>query len=138
MANTNAAFGFRPLRYRNGAPWNGAVKEYLIPSSDGTAVFVGDMVKLNGDSGAAGLIVNGRNCEGMPMVIRAAAADALLGAVVGFCVCNLLFFLGGQLAVLMDVRLYSGEESSSRNFTIYLISTVFFLFWGFRLGLKSK
>jgi hypothetical protein len=42
------------------------------------------MVKLAGSSGTAGTIVNGRNVEGMATVTRAAASDALLGAVVGF------------------------------------------------------
>lgn len=86
MANTNQPFGFRPLRKLDGSSWTGAVKEYLIPSSDSTAVFVGEMVKLAGSSGAAGTIVAGRNCEGMATVAQAAAGDALLGAVVGFVV----------------------------------------------------
>lgn len=84
MANTNRPNGFTPVRTLSGAPWTGKVKEYLIPSSDGTAVYVGQMVKLDGSSAAAGTIVNGRNCEGMATVIAAAAGDRLLGAVVGF------------------------------------------------------
>lgn len=84
MANTNRPNGFTPVRTLSGAPWSGKVKEYLIPSADGTAVYVGQPVKLDGSSGAAGTVVNGRNCEGMATCIAAAAGDRLLGVVVGF------------------------------------------------------
>lgn len=87
MANSNGAQGFKPIRHLNGSPWNGVTKEYLIPSSDGTAVFVGDLVKIAGSAGAAGTVVAGYDCEGMPTAALATAGTTgqdLLGAVVGF------------------------------------------------------
>lgn len=39
-----AAFGFRPSRYMNGSPWNGATVRYSILATNGTACFVGDTV----------------------------------------------------------------------------------------------
>lgn len=74
MANTNKVNGFRPVRYLNGAKYNGQFRKYIIPASDGTALFVGDLVKLS----TAG------SDEGYTAVVQAAAGDACIGAVVGF------------------------------------------------------
>lgn len=87
MANLNAPSGFKPKRHLSGAPWNGMTQYFLIPSSDATAVFVGDLVKGAGTSGTAGTFVNGVNCEGLPAAILASAGSTgqdLLGAVTGF------------------------------------------------------
>ena len=50
MANSNAPFGLRPYRYRNGASWNGQVTPYYVRSDDATALFVGDPVDIIGES----------------------------------------------------------------------------------------
>jgi hypothetical protein len=85
MANTVRTYGgLKPLAYFNGTPWNGAVREYLVPSADGTALFVGDAVQPYTAGGTAGVVVNGRDCEGMPTCIQASATSILLGVVVGF------------------------------------------------------
>lgn len=82
MAGTTAApYGLKPMRLLDGSPWNGAVKQYLITS--GTDVFIGDPVVLTGTAGAAGVTVNGIDCEGMPTVAPAAAGALLLGVCVG-------------------------------------------------------
>lgn len=83
MANVSRINGFRPVKYLNGAPYNGACNTYFIPSGDGTAVFVGDLVKLDatGDTVAAGGLATG-----MQSVVQAAATDAVVGVVVGFVV----------------------------------------------------
>jgi hypothetical protein len=73
MANSDAPRGLTPVRHRNGAPYNGAANVYVIPASDGTAVFIGDAVKSAGSADA----------EGVPTVARAAAGDAVRGVVVG-------------------------------------------------------
>lgn len=74
MANADRVNGARPVRYLNGAPWNGKVNRYYIPSTDGTATFVGDFVKSAGSADA----------DGVPTIAQAAATDALLGVIVGF------------------------------------------------------
>jgi hypothetical protein len=84
MANTNAPFGLRPVRYLNGAPWNGQVSRYLIPATDGTAMFIGDPVTLAGDAGASGSYVNGVYTAGMPTVSIGIAGATCVGAIVGF------------------------------------------------------
>lgn len=74
MANTNRVNGFRPVKYLNGAPWNGQVTRYSIPASDNTAVFVGDLVKLSATA----------DSKGIRGVVQAAASDPCVGVVVGF------------------------------------------------------
>ena len=85
MANTVRTYGgLKPLEYMNGTPWNGKVREYLIPAAEGTATFIGDAVMPYTAGGTAGTVVNGRDCEGMPTCNQAAAGDIFLGVVVGF------------------------------------------------------
>lgn len=87
MANVSAPKGFVPVRHLNGSPWNGATVAMLCDSGDGTAVYIGDVVKFAGSSGAAGQIVAGYDCEGMPTISRdtsATTGQAVAGVVVGF------------------------------------------------------
>jgi hypothetical protein len=75
MANTSRVNGFRPVKHLNGSPYNGQFNLYTIPATDGTAVFVGDLVKLAGSADATGAYAT---------VERAAAGNPVIGAVVGF------------------------------------------------------
>lgn len=84
MPNKDAPRGLTPVKYLSGAPYTGGFKMYLLPSADGTATFIGDLVKLAGSAGAAGLTVNGIDCEGMPTIAQSAAGDGGVGVVVGF------------------------------------------------------
>lgn len=89
MANVNAPKGFVAKRHTDGSPFNGQLTPFLIPSSDNTAVGVGDVVVLNGSSGAAGTYVAGMDCEGMATVIRASTGTTgqnIAGIVAGFLV----------------------------------------------------
>lgn len=74
MANTNVAYGLKPVRMADGSPYNGAVDIYYVPSSDSTALYEGDPVNLAGSADTAGVA----------SVKRAAASENILGAVVGF------------------------------------------------------
>lgn len=75
MANSNKPFGFQPLRYRNGAPWNGMATPYYIPSTDSTNQYnIGDAVKT-----AAGGDANGI-CEVTKITN---GTDAARGVIVG-------------------------------------------------------
>ena len=74
MANIDRPNGFRPVRYLNGAPYNGACRPYIVPAGDAVALFVGDFVKL---------LTTGDN-EGYTTVTQATAGAAILGCVVGF------------------------------------------------------
>ena len=59
MANSNSPFGLKPVRYRSGATYNGKVTPYYIPSSYGTALFIGDPVVKTGTSNTAEVNVPG-------------------------------------------------------------------------------
>jgi hypothetical protein len=76
MANVNRVDGFGPVKYNNGAPWNGACHLYSVAAADTTALFIGDLVKLDGTADA----------NGVRGVTQAAASNAVIGAVVGFLV----------------------------------------------------
>lgn len=89
MANNDTPFGLRPVRHRNGAPYNGAANPYYIPASYGTALFVGDPVIKTGTSNTAGVDVPGGGhfaIGTMPEINKAAAGDGnrITGVIVGF------------------------------------------------------
>lgn len=51
MANTSrVGFGFRPVKHRNGSPFNDAVNIYEIAAGDGAATAIGDLVKTSDDA----------------------------------------------------------------------------------------
>jgi len=53
MANIDSPFGLRPVRYRSGAPYNGAANPYFIKSDYATALYIGDPVVITGTSNTA-------------------------------------------------------------------------------------
>jgi hypothetical protein len=73
MSNVSRVYGFRPVKHLNGSAYNGQVNMYYIPSSDSTAVYIGDAVKLAANSDSAGI----------PAVTKASVGDAIVGVVVG-------------------------------------------------------
>lgn len=75
MANPNVANGLVPVRSLTGAPYNGAFNVYSVPSSDGTLIGIGDLVKING----TGQTINDTTYQD---VIRAAQGDVYVGVVV--------------------------------------------------------
>ena len=89
MANTNAPFGMRPVRYASGAPYNGAVQPYYIPSSYATALYIGDPVIKTGTANTAGVTVPGAgffDIGTMPEINKATVGttNKITGAIVGF------------------------------------------------------
>ena len=83
MANVDRPNGLRPVGTKGAGNWNGAVSMYLLPSTDNTATFKGDLVKLGGSAGAAGTVVNGIDVEGMPTIAQSAAGDVHISVLVG-------------------------------------------------------
>lgn len=73
MANTSKIRGFIPVKHVNGSPYNGQSNIYATAAADGTALFVGDPVKLAADG----------NAQGIQLVTKATAGAAVLGVVVG-------------------------------------------------------
>lgn len=75
MANTNVAFGLKPVREAGSGPHSGGVNQYFHASGDATALYIGDPVIKSGSADSSGAY---------PSVIRATAAGAITGVVVGF------------------------------------------------------
>lgn len=74
MANTSAPRGLVPARHQSGSHYNAAINKYYVPSSDSTAIFIGDPVIVNGSADA----------DGVPGAIRATAAGG--NYITGVCV----------------------------------------------------
>lgn len=75
MANNDNAMGLRPIRHRNGAPWNGAGSLYHVPAANGSALAPGDPVIVTGTSDSLGI----------PdvVLITAGATNRITGSVIG-------------------------------------------------------
>jgi len=73
MANVSKIRGFIPVKHVNGSPYNGQANIYFVPSTDSTALFVGDPVKF----------LTGGNSQGISQVTKATQGAAVLGVVVG-------------------------------------------------------
>jgi hypothetical protein len=73
MANTSKIRGFIPVKHATGAPYNGQANTYATAAADGTAIFVGDPVKITSDG----------NAQGIQIVTKATAGAAVLGVCVG-------------------------------------------------------
>lgn len=78
MANVFAPFGARVIGHLYDSSYNARARSYVIPTTDATALYVGDFVKSTG-SGA----LNEKG-EMLPAVTKAGATDTLLGVVIGF------------------------------------------------------
>lgn len=89
MSNTDTPFGLRPIRHRNGAPYNGSVNHYYIPSTYGTALFIGDPVIKTGTSNTAFVSAAGVGdfeIGTIPEINKATAGatNRITGVIVGF------------------------------------------------------
>lgn len=77
MANTNKPFGLRAVQSIVG-PHTGKVRQFLVPATDSTAIFIGDVVKLAGTEGS----INGDDAQ-YPTVTIGTINDVMVGVVVG-------------------------------------------------------
>jgi hypothetical protein len=73
MPNSNTPFGLAPVEYLSGAKWNGQARRYCIPSTDGNAYAIGDVVTIAGSADA----------KGIPTVVLATPGSGVLGVIVG-------------------------------------------------------
>ncbi|MDH3914494.1 MAG: hypothetical protein OEU09_24730 [Rhodospirillales bacterium] len=90
MANPDTPFGLKPIRHRNGAPYNGAANPYYVNSSYATALFIGDpVIKVAGGSNATRIAASGAGTfeiGTLPEVEKATAGttNRITGVIVGF------------------------------------------------------
>ena len=74
MANVSRVNGFNPIAKATDGSTGGKVGYYFVQAADATAIYIGDLVKLDGSSDATGI----------PSVTKVAATTVpIVGAVVG-------------------------------------------------------
>ncbi len=76
MTNANYVFGARVIRSLHGNQVG--FHNYVVDSNDGTALYMGDLVKVTGTS------MQNEYGQYLPIVTQAAAGNAVIGVVVGF------------------------------------------------------
>lgn len=77
MANVTTPFGLIPRKKMDSGYYNAGVMQFSIAAGDGTATYVGDLVKLAGTSQFInGLVLND--------IVQGAVGDVFVGVVVGF------------------------------------------------------
>lgn len=89
MANVDTPFGLRPVRYLNGAPWNGQANLYWASAAtDTTAIFIGDPVTLSALGSNDGQITGagGAYAPGTLASVKVAGAGAATVPYLGVCV----------------------------------------------------
>jgi hypothetical protein len=90
MANVDSPFGLRPVRYKSGAPYNGAANPYYIAAGYGTALYVGDpVIKIGDGSNTTAVTIPGVGrfpIGTLPQINKATAGDGnqITGVIVGF------------------------------------------------------
>ncbi len=77
MANSNFPFGLRPVQNMLSSSYGGVIQQFSVPTSDGTAIYVGDPVKRVTTS----QFING---QVLGDIAQAATGDVIVGVVVGF------------------------------------------------------
>lgn len=73
MANPTGLFGLKPIRKKDGSPYNGAAEKCAVLAADAVAIGIGDPVKSTGTATA----------DGIPVVAQAATTERIRGVVVG-------------------------------------------------------
>lgn len=77
MANVSKPSGLKPVGYLNGSPWNGQARMYYVPSTNATALYVGDPVTR---------LTASADANGIPSVSIGVAGSAVCGVIVGIVV----------------------------------------------------
>lgn len=72
MANLNKVMGLSPVKYLNGADWDGRGSVYSILTTEGNLLSVGDPVKLGGSA----------DVNGVPNVVQATAGATAVGVLI--------------------------------------------------------
>ena len=86
MANIDTPQGGQYSKYQSGSASTGGTTDYFVPSSDGTALFIGDPVTIQGASNTAIQRGIGTTAQigSLPTVIKSGVTGAVTGFVQGF------------------------------------------------------
>lgn len=105
MANTSIVNGFKPVKYLNGSPWNGACRKYFVEQGEGAGIWVGDLVVPSNSAAEGGWFA---------VEQAAAAATNVIGVVVGVEV-----YTPTSGSVTLDTPLYV-PATKSRDYFVYV------------------
>ena len=83
MANDTGAFGLRPVRMRDGTPWNGALQKCHVSANYATALFVGDPVVKSPAGTSANLLASAK-LPTIQVVGAVSSGTVVWGVIVGF------------------------------------------------------
>lgn len=88
MANTDAPYGFKPIQYAWGMPYDGRCRAYIAPSTYATDLFKGDPVVITGTSNST--TIRGFAPGTLPEINKATAGagNKISGVIVGFLPLN--------------------------------------------------
>ena len=82
MPNPNAPFGLRPVKMADGSEYVGGGRPYYVPSTDATALYIGDPVVTTGTSNSVEIAASGQTggavkfpIGSLPVVTRATNGD---------------------------------------------------------------
>ncbi len=111
MANVNNPNGASPIRTVDGSPWNQQANLYHIPSTDGSAYYVGDFVKssANGDA------------RGIPDVAKAASGNTLRGVIVGVFVVPPIGMGLSQVGTSLSLEITSVPATKTRDYYLAVV-----------------
>jgi len=113
MANLSRPWGFRPTRYVNSASFNGAHNLYAFSASEGTATFVGDLVKIDTTNRSTGLA--DAYAPGIPLLQQSGSTittTVYRGVVTGF-IPEPEFSMAGRASLGLYYRLASTARYAS-------------------------
>ena len=100
MANANVARGLIPYAMVWGARYTGSFNTYFVPSSYGTALYVGDPVDI---------VSSSNDANGIPAVQLASVGSPILGVVVGIINGG---DMGSITAVTRDLPVYHAASTA--------------------------
>lgn len=101
MANSNRPSGLSPVKYLNGADWDGRGNVYCLLAANTDPIFVGDPVALGGSS----------DTSGIPSIALCAAGATAVGVVVAVGTNP-----GGPFADLNDLTKTSAPATKAQNY----------------------
>jgi hypothetical protein len=109
LANTNKPSGLTPVKYLNGADWDGRCGMYYIDSTDGNAFYPGDLVKL-----ASGL----DSASGLQSITLGTAGATAVGAIVaiGASPSTTISLRGGPIIDPSDLTKTSAPATKTKNY----------------------
>lgn len=109
MAALNRPFGLSPFRHITGATHNAGVQRYCIPSTDGSAFYIGDAV----------FHVAGADAAGVPNVAKSTSALSYRGVIVG--VENPTVGAASLVGTVVDDTITSVPATKTRAYYVYVV-----------------